>query len=176
MKLLDLQLKDLLLIALTVSAIFVLGYLLIPLMQFMPLPAYKAIIVSPIYAGGLTLLAKKIPKFGISSLLGLLIGILLSGFFIGMFFIAFFGGVLTDIFSLLFFKGYKGKQGIILSAAFFPAVQLPITFYMAAYTIGGVSGEALSHPLLVILPTILTFVLGYGASLGTYRLLARRNL
>ncbi len=176
MKLLDLQLKDLVLIALTVSTIFVLGYILIPLMQFMPLPAYKAIIVSPIYAGGLTLLAKKIPKFGISSLLGLLIGILLSGFFIGMFFIAFFGGILTDIFSKVFFRGYKSKKGVILSAAFFPAIQLPLTFYMAAYTIGGISGEALRHPLLVIIPTALTFSLGYLSSMGTYGLLDRRNL
>ncbi|NBG86957.1 hypothetical protein [Isachenkonia alkalipeptolytica] len=176
MKLLELQLKDLVLIALTVSAVFVLGYILIPVMQFMPLPAYKAIIVSPIYAGGVTFLTKKIPKIGIPSLLGLLIGVLLSGFFIGMFFIAFFGGILTDLFSFLVFRGYKSKRSIILSSAFFPAVQLPLTFYMAAYTIGGVSGEALSHPVLVIVPTILTFVLGYLASVGTFRLLERRNL
>lgn len=176
MKILDLQLKDLLLIALTVSAVFVLGYVLIPIMQFMPLPAYKAIIVSPIYAGGVTFLTKKIPKIGIPSLLGLLIGVLLSGFFIGMFFIAFFGGVLTDFFSLLLFRGYKGKKSIVLSSAFFPAIQLPLTFYLAAYTIGGISGEALSHPALVIIPTVLTFILGYLASMGTYRLLERRNL
>ena len=176
MKLLNLQLKDLVLIALTVSTIFVLGYILIPLMQFMPLPAYKAIIVSPIYAGGLTLLAKKIPKFGIASLLGLLIGILLSGFFIGMFFIAFFGGMLTDFFSMILFRGYKSKKGILLSAGFFPGVQLPLTFYMAAYTIGGISGEALRHPLLVILPTALTFALGYFSAMGTYGLLEKRNL
>jgi hypothetical protein len=176
MKSMDFQLRDLLLIALTVSSIFVLGYILIPVMQFMPLPAYKAIVVSPIYAGGLTMLAKKIPKIGIASVLGLLIGVLLSSFFIGMLFIAFFGGVLTDLFSLVFFRGYKKRLGIQLSAAFFPAVQLPLTFYMAAYTIGGVSGEALRQPLLVVLPTALTFCLGYLASLGTYRLLERRNL
>lgn len=176
MKLMNLQLRDLLLIALTVSAIFVMGYILIPIMQFMPLPAYKAVIVSPIYAGGLTLLTKKIPKPGIPSLLGLLIGILLSGFFIGMFFIAFFGGVLTDIFSLLFFRGYKKKKAILFSAAFFPAVQLPLTFYMAAYTLGGVSGEALRHPLLVIFPTIITYIIGYFSAVGTYRLLKQRNL
>ncbi len=176
MKLLDLQLKDLLLIALTVSAVFVLGYILIPVMQFMPLPAYKAIIVSPIYAGGVTFLTKKIPKIGIPSLLGLLIGVLLSGFFIGMFFIAFFGGILTDLFSLIFFRGYGDKKSVVFSSAFFPAVQLPLTFYMAAYTIGGVSGEALRHPVLVIVPTILTFVLGYLSSIGTFRLLERRNL
>ncbi|MCC5910666.1 MAG: hypothetical protein JJT76_09545 [Clostridiaceae bacterium] len=158
------QLKELLVMAIVVATIFVLGYMLLPIMHLMPLPAYRALVVAPIYAIGVTLVTKKIKKLGSVTLLGLLIGTLLSSFFIWMFFIAFLAGVLTDLSTFLTFKGYKSNRSIEVASGIFPSIQLPLTFWMAAYTIGGASGELLKHPLVISIPTIITFVLGYFTS------------
>lgn len=155
------QLKELLLTSIVVATIFALGYILLPLMHLMPLPAYRALVVAPIYAVGVTLVTKKTKKIGSVTLLGMLIGVLLGTFFIWMIFIAFIAGVLTDLSIFFIFKGYRSNKSVEIASGIFPAIQLPLTFWIASYTIGGVSGQLIKHPLVVSIPTIITFVLGY---------------
>lgn len=170
------QLKELSMMALIVASIFVLGYLLLPLMQMLPLPALRALLVAPIYASGVTLLTRKIDKFGTVTMLGLVIGALLSVFFIWMLIISLIGGFLTDVVIRLIFKGYASKRSIWIASGLFPALQLPLAFIMVAYTIGGPSGELIRHPLVVTLPTLVTFGLGYFTSKGLDRILSNRGL
>lgn len=170
-----LQLKDIVLISLVVSTILVAGYILLPLMQVLPIPAYRALLLAPVYGSGVTLLARKVKKTGVITLMGLLIGGLLAIFFIWMFFIATISGILTDITVLLLFKGYKKDRGISVASGLFPAYQLPLTFVAAAYTLGGVTKQLLTNPLVILIPTIITFLLGYLTSRGLQRVLAGRK-
>lgn len=170
------HIKDLILLALVVATIFVLGYVLTPFMQLLPLPAFRAILVAPIYAIGVTVITAKVNRIGIISLLGLLIGALLSTFFIWMFFIALLGGVITEFIVYLFARNYTRPKTIFVASGIFPAIQLPLTFYVAAYTLGGLSSVNINRPLIIIGPTIFTFLLGYFTSIFVYRALKRRNI
>lgn len=169
------QLQEIILIGLIVATILVAGYVLLPFMQILPIPAYRAILVAPIYGSGVTLLASKIRKPGIITIMGLLIGGLLSIFFVWMFFIAVIGGILTDLTCFLLFNGYKKDKSIAVGSGLFPAYQLPITFVIVAYTLGGITKKLLMNPFVVLVPTIITFILGYITSLGLQKVLISRR-
>jgi len=169
------ELRELIFTSLIVATILVVGYILLPFMQMLPTPAFRALLVSPIYGAGVTLLTGKIKKPGIITMMGLLIGGLLSVFFIWMFFIASISGVLTDITCYILFKGYNKDKSIAVASGLFSAYQLPITLLAAAYTLGGISKDILRNPWIVLIPTFITFVLGYVTSKGIQKVLRRKN-
>lgn len=169
------ELREIIFISLIVAAILTIGYALLPFMQMLPTPAFRALLVAPIYSTGVTLLASRIRRPGTITMMGLLIGSLLSIFFIWMFFIAVIGGVLTDLTCFILFKGYDKDKSIAIAAGLFPAYQLPSTFVVVAYTLGGVTKGLLNNSLVILVPTIVTFILGYLTSKGLQKILRSRS-
>jgi len=169
------ELKEMIFTSLIVATILAIGYVLLPFMQMLPTPAFRALLVSPIYAVGVTLLTTKIKRPGIITMMGLLIGGLLSVFFIWMFFIATISGILTDITCLILFQGYNKDKSIAVASGLFPAYQLPITFVAAAYTLGGISKSLINNPFVILIPTLITFILGYVTSKGLNNILRSRS-
>jgi len=169
------ELREMIFTSLIVAMIIAVGYVLLPFMQMLPTPAFRALLVSPIYAVGVTLLTTKIKRPGIITMMGLLIGGLLSVFFIWMFFIATISGILTDITCLILFQGYNKDKSIAVASGLFPAYQLPITFVAAAYTLGGISKSLINNPFVILIPTLITFILGYVTSKGLNNILRSRS-
>jgi len=169
------KLNEILFISLIVATVFALGYILIPLMLMVPLPAYKAIVVAPIYSAAVTLIMIKIKKRGTITLLGLLLGMILSMFTVLMLLIATCGGLITDIIIRLF-NNIPEKNKVAIASGLFPAVQIPITFIVMAYTVGGSFGELLRKPLIIVIPAIIAFAIGYATSSGIQGVMEKRKL
>lgn len=170
------KLNEILFISLIVATIFAIGYTLIPLMQMVPLPAYKAIVVAPVYSIAVTLIMYKVKRQGSITLLGLLLGMILSMFTVMMLIIASLGGILTDILVALLKKRLERKNVVSIAAGLFPAIQIPITFIVMAYAVGGVFGELLRKPFIILMPSIITFVIGYITSTGIQKIMEKRKI
>ncbi len=170
------KLKELIFVALTVALMFAIAYFLVPLMGMLPLPAYRALLVAPIYGGGVYLAVGRTRKFGTVTLIGTIIGVILSVFSILMLFVSIISGLLTDLACGLPFRGYEKHRNCLVAAGLFPAIQIPLVFYSMAYTLGGSMAELISKPIVIIIPTLLTFVLGYLTARGVSSTLRKRKL
>lgn len=153
------KLKELLIITISVALMFVMGYFLIPIMSIMPLPAYRALVVAPIYAVGVTLALNYTRKPGTITSIGILIGIILSSFSIIMLIISVMSGIITDVICMAFKDRYKRDRNIFVAAGLFPALQIPLVFYIMAYTVGGAFGDVIKKPIIIVVPTLITFFL-----------------
>lgn len=169
------KINEIVFISIIVALVFALGYTLIPLMLLVPLPAYKAIVVAPIYSIAVTLILIKVKKPGAITLLGFLLGIILSMFTVLMLLIAALGGIITEIIIMLL-KINRENSIISIGAALFPTIQIPITFFVMAHAIGGIFGELLSKPLIIIIPSLITFIIGYATSRGVQFIIYKRKL
>lgn len=170
------NLKELLFIALLVATMFTLAYTLIPMMGLLPLPAYRALLVAPIYGGGVLLAVNKTKRFGTVTVMGALFGVMLSIFSVLMLFVTFVAGALTDVLCTYVLGGYGKPRNATIAAGLFPAIQIPLVFISMAYFMGGVYETLLTQPLLMILPTLATFLLGFGAAWAVNQLTIRRKL
>ncbi|MDR5660090.1 hypothetical protein RH915_11420, partial [Serpentinicella sp. ANB-PHB4] len=80
----NLRLNEFVFIGIIGATVFILGYILLPFMQMMALPESRGVIVAPVYGTAVTLVLYKTQKKGVISLLGFLIGMMLSMFSIIM--------------------------------------------------------------------------------------------
>ncbi|SES83141.1 hypothetical protein [Anaerobranca gottschalkii] len=172
----DFQIKELVFISIVVATILAGGYLLLPLMQILPIPAFRGIIVAPIYGAGITLVTLKIKKFGVITLFSLVIGGVLSIFFIWMSIITLLGGILTEVFCALIFKTYANQYSIAFASGFFPAIQILLTLFVITFILAWFPINLLTNPLIIFLPFLITFILGYGTSWTLLKILTKRKI
>ena len=170
------KLKELLFIAILVATMYVIAYTLIPMMGMLPLPAYRALLVAPIYGGGVILALNRTKRVSTVTVMGALFGVMLSIFSVMMLFISFLAGALTDLICGYLLRGYRSLNNRRIAAGLFPAAQIPMVFFVMAYFMGGTYKTLLGRPLLIILPTIVTFALGYGAAWALDKLTAKRKI
>ncbi|GAB6086004.1 hypothetical protein [Alkaliphilus crotonatoxidans] len=170
------KLKELIFVTLTVALMFVAAYMLIPIMGILPLPAYRALLVAPVYGGGVLLVANYTKKFGTVTIIGIILGVILSVFSVLMLLVSIVSGLLTDLLWGLILGGYKHQRNCLMAAGFFPAIQIPMVFYMMAYTLGGAMADLLAKPLIIIIPTLITFGIGFWAAKGVLRAMLKRRL
>ena len=168
--------KELVLIALIVVTIFLLGYILIPLMSMVPLPAYKALIVGPIYGIGITVLINKVNRFGVITLTGALLGLILSVFTPLMLMIPVISGLFTELICYLIFRNYKTIMSQAVAGGLFPALHVPVTMILMGFIIGGAYLEAIKNPLFIIIPTVLTYGIAFFVSYYGCKILINRKL
>lgn len=169
------KLNEVVFISIIVATVFALGYTLIPLMLIVPLPAYKAIVVAPIYATAVTLIMIKIKNSGAITLLGFLLGVILSMFTVLMLLIATFGGLVTEVVARLL-RSNKEKTAIAIASGLFPAIQIPVAFIVMAQVVGGIFGDLLKKPVIIIIPALITFFIGYFTSIGIQTIIEKRRL
>lgn len=170
------KLKELIFITLIVALMFVIAYILIPLMAMLPLPAYRALLVAPIYGGGVLLATNRAKKFGTITVIGILLGVILSIFTVFMLFVSIIAGILTDLICGLPFQGYRREANCIVAAGLFPGLQIPLVFYFMAYTLGGVFNEYLSRPVIIFMPALVTFCLGAISAKAILKMWKKRRI
>lgn len=170
------KLKEIIIIPIVVALMFVMGYFLIPIMSVMPLPAYRALVVAPIYGIGITLALSSIRRIGVVSVIGLLIGVILSAFSIIMLIVSALSGLMTDIICIFMRDQYRKDPTILIAAGLFPALQIPLVFYTMAYTVGGAFEETIKTPIIMIIPTITTFLLSFYVSRKFYGVWKKRGV
>ncbi|SCX81229.1 hypothetical protein [Alkaliphilus peptidifermentans] len=169
------KLKDLTFTALIVVLMFVLGYILVPLFAILPIPAYRAIFVAPIYGAGITLAINQTKRTGTATIIGILIGLMIGSFAIIMFFVSAVAGFATDIIGSML-GGYRKEKNILIAGSLFPAIQIPLVFYIMAYTVGGVFGELIKQPIIILIPTIFAYIIAYISSIAVLRVWKKRKI
>lgn len=170
------RLRDIILITLVVTIVFILGYILTPVMSLLPVAAYRALIMAPIYGAGIIFLLNKVPKFGIVSLTGTLLGLLLSIFSPYMLLIPILSGIITDTCCFMVFRNYSSELSKTVAGAIFPSIHIPITLFLMGLLVGGIYLEALTNPILLVLPTVLTFFIAFYSAKYSLRIFKRRKI
>lgn len=167
--------KDLALMALVITIIFVLGYLLTPIMGMAPIPAYKALVVSPLYGIGIGVILNRVNRVGVVTLVGLVFGLLLFPFSPFMLVAPVVSGIFTDLTCFVIFRNYDGISKKAIAGGLFPAIHIPVVMAMMGFALKGVYLEALYSPLLVLAPTVLCFTLAFVFSYYFLKIIDKRK-
>lgn len=153
-------LKELLLIALTVAAVFGISYLLLPIMLMFPVFIYKPLLIAPIYSTLVYMLIYNLRKPGVLTLFSILLGSILFFFSPKMFLLPIVAGIITELVVIMLFRGYEKNKAVIIAASLFPAVHIPVALVVMAFIGGEVYKRLFEDFHYVLLFTGLSFAYG----------------
>lgn len=159
--------KDIIFIAVMSAAVSICGMFTMPLVMNIDLFGLRNMASAIMYGLFCMIAIMKVKKPGTLSLLGLLCGFVVLMMAPVMFWSIFFAGLLSDIITFIFYRGFHSEKGMVFAATLFIPMSLPFTLVFSMLLNGKTFEEVVEKPALSILFCIGTVVLSYiGAKLG----------
>jgi energy-coupling factor transport system substrate-specific component len=126
-----LSIKDITFIAVLASVTVVIGFIFYFMSRFMPIPGNKFIIFAPFLGFIMYFPVKNKQKIGVITIFSLVFSFLMLfiNFYMGL--SIFLSGILTDLYSLIFFQNYRQDWKMIASAGFYPTASFFWAFIMS---------------------------------------------
>lgn len=159
------DLKDLVFLALASAALLLLGGLIMPVVMFTQRFGIQQALSAPLFSCVMCLALNKVPKPWTMTLMGIFTGTVLLFMNAVMFFNNVLAGLLSDLLTLPFFKGYVSQRSKRVAAALFIPLTLPITLLFNLWLKGRSIHSQLDHPWQSLGFVLLTILL---SSLGAY--------
>ena len=166
--------KEIIMMALTVTLVIVLGYVLYIIGSTLPIPGARFILFSPFLSFMLTILVVYIRKVGVITTFSFVFAVIMSfiSIFMGAAIIA--SGLLTDFVNLLAFRGYNTNKKILFSVPFYSVFALLTSVYVAVYVTGNKLFMLTWGTLLSIILLGIIYVLGIIGTHFALRILQKK--
>ncbi|TCT15443.1 energy-coupling factor transport system substrate-specific component [Natranaerovirga pectinivora] len=159
--------------AITVSILFVGGFVLYSLSSALAIPGNRFVLLAPFLSFVFYFPLAKIRKFGLLTKINVVFALVLSyiSIFMGLAIIS--SGLLTDLTGFVLFKKLNKEYTIVITSSIYPVYATLTSFYVTTYlTAGSNMFGYISYKVLIILLFIIYF-LGLLGSLAAYKLKSR---
>jgi len=156
--------REIIFIAILSGALTLAGLVTMPLVMSVTLFGARNLVSSIFYGFFAIIGIMKVRKFGTLTLMGLFHASILLFMAPVMFFTVFFGAMASEILTLIIFRSYEIRQARILAATMFIPFTMPSTLIFTMMIHGMTLQEILSNPILAVLFTFGTIILGFVSS------------
>jgi energy-coupling factor transport system substrate-specific component len=153
--------KELLIMALTASLMFVVGYFLFVIGSFLGIASSKFLMFAPFFSFMLTIIVNHLRKLWTVSLISFVLAFIMSFISIFMGAAILVSGIFTDILALLLFRGYNSDKKILFSIPFYSLFSFLTSFVIVNYITGNKVYILATNPTILTVTSIVIYILGF---------------